>query len=103
MLWESFSNLKDFPDLESNDAKHVSVTFGLDDGRLDSSDEETSTLDTEPYFWFRLEYENDAMKGVFKNRVSINVVPVETESSHPVNIIICLASQLIRPDKTQKT
>jgi hypothetical protein len=97
MLWESFS------DLESNDAKHVSVTFGLDDGRLDSSDEETSTLDTEPYFWFRLEYENDAMKGVFKNQVSINVVPVESESSHPVNIIICLASQLIRPDKTQKT
>lgn len=92
MLWESFSNLKDFPDLESNDAKQVSVTFGLDDGRLGSSDEEISTLDMEPYFWFRLEYENDPMKGVFKNRVNINVVPIESESSHPVNMIICLAS-----------
>jgi hypothetical protein len=95
MLWESFSNLKDFPGLESNDAKHVSVTFGLDDGRLDSSDEETSTLDMEPYFWFRLEYENDPMRGVFKNRVNVDVVPVESEFSYAVNKIICLASQLI--------
>jgi hypothetical protein len=94
ILWESFSNLKDFPGLKSNDAKDISISFCLADGKFDSSDDETTAFDTEPYFWFRMEYRSDPMKDALNNPVNIKVVPVEGKSSHPVIMIICL-SQLI--------
>src|SRR5664279_2617716 len=80
MVLESFSNFKDFPGLNSKDAKHSSVSFGLEDGRLDSSDEEDSSLDLEPYIWFRLG-DGNPMKGAF-DQINFHAVPVDSKSPH---------------------